>query len=580
MAIRQIGTLVAAVGVFGCTAAAADGQDARARRADSLFVRYGDDTPGLSIRVLEKGEVVLSGEYGLASLEHEIPISASTVFAIGSNSKQFTGFAIALLAAEGVIELDEDVRTYVPEVPDFGHTITIRHLLHHTSGIRDWVRPFVMAGYDASDAIPLEEVMQFLAQQESLNFTPGERYMYSNTGYVLLAQVVARATGVSFPDWMQAHVFEPIGMTRTRVRKSPYDVVKGIATSYYPSGDEYLNVRNGLAAYGSCCVLTSTDDLVKWLRNFETRKVGGDAVIQTMLADTVAIDEWDGRLVGYGYGLMHFRYRGLRGLFHSGQWVGFRSATLQVPERHLSIVVLGNMGPSGNLKEWDVLDIYAGDVIDPDEAAPVDGFTETLDAMAVPIDEETLERYAGTYDVGTADGSSEVLTVRREGDRLSIQFTTDREPSSWTPVSETEFMSRPDGPTLGFEAAEAGPATAAVWRGVPYPRTEPFSPDVEAMRELTGVYYSGELDTGWRFDLSDETQLVATQMRWGEVMAFTPTVKDEFRGRSQITRAHFERDPTGEVTAVLISGRRALDVRFVKLGDARLARAAGSDPAR
>ena len=552
--------------LLGPNAASAQDYEARSRRIDSLFARYGPETPGVSVRVIERGQVVHRGDYGMADLENHVPITASTVFAIGSNSKQFTGLAVVMLAEQGKIDLDADVRTYVPGMPDFGKTITVRQLLHHTSGLRDWVRPFFMAGWMGA-SITYRQVMDFLKRQQTLNFAPGERYMYSNTGYTLLAEVVSSVTETPFPDWMREHIFEPLGMTHTRVRANWYDLVEDYAHSYYPRGDGYISVYNGLAAYGSCCILSTTDDMTKWLRNYVTAEVGGRAPIRQMVQDTVGINEWDGRLVGYGYGLMHFQWQGHKGLFHSGQWVGFRSATLHVPALELSIVVLGNTGQSTNLREWDILEMYAGTEetvaqADPNEAEPA----HSLDDLAVSVDPEVLDGYVGTYDFRSQDdGSSQVLTVTRADDRLIIKFTTDREPSTWTPTSRTEFMGSVDGPTLAFEVSDSGPATAVTWRGRTHPRVEAFSPTPRELEDFAGTFYSDELDTTWRFEVMDGVGLVANQIRWGGTLSFIPTVRDEFRGSTQITQARFVRNAAGDVTELLVSGRRALRIRFVKL---------------
>ena len=178
------------------------------------------------------------------------------------------------------------------------------------------------------------------------------------------------------------------------------------------------------------------------------------------------------------------------------------TAALQVPDLELAIVVLGNSGPSANLREWEILEIYEG----TEETAAQADQRETeqahsLSDMAVVVDPELLDRYAGTYDFRTEDGSSEVLTVAREADRVIIEFTTDSEPSTWTPISGTEFMSSVDGPTLGFEVGDTGPATAVMWRGRSSSRVEAFNPTPEELKEFTGTFYSDELNTTWRFEI-------------------------------------------------------------------------------
>lgn len=557
------------VAVVSARPVQAQDYEAKSQRVDSLYAEYGPETPGISIRVMQDGRVVHSGDYGMANLEYGVPITPSTVFPIGSNSKQFTGMAIAMLADQGKLDLDADIRDYLTFVPDFGETITIRHLLHHASGIRDWVRPFAWAGMRARDAVTVGQVTELVRQERELNSRPGERYTYSNTGYVLLAAVVEQVTGMSFPEWMREHIFEPLAMSNTRVRPNWYYFQRNIASSYYPVGGRYIAVPNGLAAYGSCCILSTTDDFLKWARNYETAQVGGSEVIRRMRADTIGIQEYDGRLVGYGYGLNVLRWRGHTGFYHSGQWTGHRSAFVQIPDRGLTVVVLGNAGPSTDLKEFDVLDIYLDiqdDVTSTESTQAAAHAGRTLAEMAVQLNQETLDRYVGSYDVGRNDGpsSSEIARIWREGDHLLMQFTTDREPVTLTAISSTEFMYRLDRPVVRFDVGESGRATDLVWRDRQAPRVVDFRPSPEELAEFTGAYYSPELEITLRFEVENGV-LVARHIRWGDALTFTPTLPDEFRASAEITKAHFVRESDGGVDEVIVSGQQALNVRFQRL---------------
>jgi len=410
-----------------------------AARIDSMFARYGATTPGVSVRVIRDGRVVFAGDYGMAHLEEPAPITPETRFAIGSNSKQFTAFAIDLLAREGRLDLDADVREYVPEVPDFGVPITVRQLLHHQSGIRDWVHPFAIAGYSGSDVIGIDQVMEFLRRQRNLNFAPGSDYTYSNTGYVLLAEIVSRVTGTPFPDWMREHVFEPFNLSSAQVRDNYRELIPHFAETYEPDGDGGYGRRpHNLTAYGSCCVVMTVDDLARWVGNLETATVQRD-VVQRMEGDVVPIAEWD-RLIGYGHGLMRFEYHGHTGFFHSGQWVGFRSAVLVVPEEHFAVAALGNAGSSTNLHEWDILDLYLGDADPggPPAVAEEDQEDGRVAAAASPWtpDGGSLREYVGTY------YSPELETALRfeiEGDRLTARQIRWGGAVGFTPVRPDEF---------------------------------------------------------------------------------------------------------------------------------------------
>jgi len=412
-----------------------------AARIDSLFSRYGPERPGAAVRVIRDERVVFAGEYGMAHLEDPAPITPETRFAIGSNSKQFTAFAIALLARQGRLDLDADVHEYVPDVPDFGVPITIRQLLHHQSGLRDWVHPFFIAGYNSSDKIDFDTVLEFLRRQRKLNFAPGTKYMYSNTGYVLLAEVVSRVTGAPYADWMREHVFAPLGLSSTLVRESYRDFIPHFAESYEPDGDGGYGRRpHNLTAYGSCCIVMTVDDLATWARNLVTRDVEGE-VVAKMEQDVIPIAEWD-RLVGYGYGLLRLDYHGHTGLFHSGQWVGFKSAVLVVPEEGFAVVALGNAGSSINLHEWDILDLYLGNRSPGSPPAVAEGDRKDggagAEEAAAPWtpDEGALREYVGTY------YSRELETTLRfeiKGDRLTARQIRWGGAVGFTPVRPDQF---------------------------------------------------------------------------------------------------------------------------------------------
>ena len=190
--------------------------DTLAAEVDQLFSEWNrSDSPGAAIAVVRDSEIIYKQGYGTANLEYDIPITTTTIFNIASVSKQFAGFAIATLSHEGKLSLDDDIRTYLPDVPDFGSTITVRHLLHHTSGLRDWVQSLVIAGDMMDDVISFKHILKMARHQKALNFEPGAAFLYSNTGYNLLAEIVERVTGDSFREWTDTHIFKPLGMTNS-----------------------------------------------------------------------------------------------------------------------------------------------------------------------------------------------------------------------------------------------------------------------------------------------------------------------------------------------------------------------------
>jgi len=345
--------------------------DARARQVDSLFARWNTtESPGASVAIIADGEVVLAKGYGMASLEHDVPIRPTTVFDIASVSKQFGAMAIALLEADGRLAFTDDVRKYVPELPDFGHVITIDHLLHHTSGLRDWPGTLRMGGWSFEDVMSFDQILRMAYAQQSLNFTPGDDYAYSNTGYNVLAEVVQRITKRSFRQFTEERIFRPLGMTSTLFKDDHREVVRHLAESYTPdrSGDRgYLHVTNNLTALASSSLQTTVLDLAKWVRNFETAEVGGRGVIEGSLRRGILNS---GDTISYALGQVVGSYRGLRTVSHGGSWAGYRSTLTRFPDQRFAVIILANRSDAnpGALANR-IADIYLADRLGAQETA-------------------------------------------------------------------------------------------------------------------------------------------------------------------------------------------------------------------
>ena len=246
----------------------------------------------------------------MANLEYDIPIVPTTIFDIASVSKQFAGFAIATLLHEGKLSLDDDIRMHLPDVPDFGTKITIRHLVHHTSGLRDWVQSLVIAGGQMDDVISFKHILKMVRRQKELNFEPGTAFLYSNTGYNLLAEIVEKITGDSFREWTDANIFKPLAMTNTHFHDDHEMIVKNRAYSYLPVKDDgFKNAVNNLTALGSSSLYSTVEDLSKWILNFDDAQIGGQAVIEQMHQRGVLNN---GEQISYAFGLDIGEYRALQ----------------------------------------------------------------------------------------------------------------------------------------------------------------------------------------------------------------------------------------------------------------------------
>ena len=317
---------------------------------DALFAQWDKpDSPGCAVGIIKDGVLIHARGFGMANLEHGISIMPTTVFDIGSCSKQFTAFSILLLEKQGKLSLDDDIRKFVPEIPDFGHAILIRHLLYHTSGLRNYVTLLEREGKHTEDLATDADALAVLAKERDLNFVPGEKHRYSNTGYFLMALVVKKVSGESLRDFARKNIFEPLGMTHSHFHNDHTMIVKSRATGYSPlSGGGFGIEMSNWEHLGDGSLMTTVEDLVKWDQNFYDGKVGGKDVM-ARLEIPGRLD--DGTKLNYGGGLIIGEYEGTRMIHHGGAWAGYRSHILRFPERRLSFIVLGNLS---SLDAWNL----------------------------------------------------------------------------------------------------------------------------------------------------------------------------------------------------------------------------------
>ncbi|MDA0311744.1 MAG: serine hydrolase [Gemmatimonadetes bacterium] len=396
---RRARRLVGAIAALALIAPTPDGAQAQSQqaRADSVFANFTATTPGASVVVVRQGEVVFRAGYGMANLDHGLRITPETVFDIASVSKQFGGFAISSLVESGAIDLDAPVSQYLPELPDFGAPLTVRHLVHHISGIRDWPITLAIAGWRFDDVISFDQILRMTWHQKELNFPPGDEYSYSNTGYNLLAEIVQRMTGESFATWTHDNIFGPLGMTNTHFQDDHTLVVPLRAQGYNAAaGGSWAVSPNGLTAFGSSSLHSSVDDMARWLINFDTRTVGGPAVIDRMHTHGVLNS---GDTIAYAYGLNGVTWRGLQMWTHSGSWAGNRTVITHFPEVRSGVVILANSGvydPTPAAQE--MAEIFLGDLLGPDTRSPA----PTPDARPAPdpapeLSPMELRQYEGDW---------------------------------------------------------------------------------------------------------------------------------------------------------------------------------------
>ena len=341
---------------------------------------------GYAVAFIKDGKVWLKKTYGRANEEYRIPFTGRTVFDFASIAKQFTGFAIAKLAVEGKLSLDDPIRKYLPEFPDLGQPITIRQLLNHTSGLRDWYALMRLAGRLGNDIISHDWISKLISRQRGLNFRPGDKQAYSNTGYFLLAEIVARITGKSFREWTKENIFAPLGMSATFFLDNDAEIIPESASSYRGK----MKFTDNLSAPGSSSLWSSLDDMIKWLVNLDTHSVGGEEVFRLMMSPAYLSD---GKLVHYNFGLQKEPFAGRVAFTHDGGWGGFSSVMAYFPEEHLSMIFFSNRAPSG-IDLWQkslnlLLDIALAK--NDEESMP------NANRAKAEIDTSIYDRYVGEY---------------------------------------------------------------------------------------------------------------------------------------------------------------------------------------
>ena len=367
-------------------------------KVNQLFAEWNrPNSPGAALAVTKDGETIYTQGYGIANLEYDIPITPTTIFDIASVSKQFAAFAIATLSHEGKLSLDDDIRAHLSDLPDFGNTITIRHLLHHTSGLRDWVQSLVIAGVAMEDVISFKHILKMARYQKALNFEPGEAYLYSNTGYNLLAEIVERVTGNSFTEWTDTRIFKPLAMTNTHFHDDHQMILKNRAYSYQAvENNGFKHAVNNTTALGSSSLYSTVEDLAKWILNFDNTRIGEQTVLDQMHQRGVLNN---GEQITYAFGLNIGEYRGLKTVGHSGSWRGFRSHLIRFPEQKFEVVILCNLDTFNPLLLAEkVADLYLADVLAPVEASEPEKAAEpTEDIKSEPLIPEQLAEFEGDY---------------------------------------------------------------------------------------------------------------------------------------------------------------------------------------
>jgi len=516
-------------------------------KVDRVFERWNrSDTPGCVVGVAVEGKPVLVKAYGMANLEYGIRLRPDTVFESGSVAKQFTAAAIALLCQDGKLSLDDPVRKYVPELPDFGTPILIRHFLNHTSGLRSQWPLLGLSGRPTGRTVhTVDEILELVGRMKELNFPPGEEFLYNNTGYTLLGVVVARVSSKTFDAFCQERLFKPLGMTQTQWRDDFTEIVPDRATAYGRRGSgTFFTNMSFTDVIGNGGLLTTVGDLLIWNANLDNPRVGGRPLVDQLEARGRLNDGFENE---YAQGLVVTAYKGVREVSHGGSTAGYQTWLGRFPDERLSIAVLSNVTASGPARlAHEVADIYlAGKIKEP--AKPV--------AVAVPA--ETLKRYAGVYREPLTDAALRV-ELDKDGKTLRIagQAVIPLSPTTFTAADGSRQAVFEPGTPLRIRESD-GRSKPRLWEAVPA-----FAPTPADLGAFAGTYHSEEIDTTYTVYVEDGK--LKARFRPAQRFELRPVYADAFEAEGDVLR--FTRDSSGRVAGFLVYAGRVRHLHFIKTG--------------
>jgi CubicO group peptidase (beta-lactamase class C family) len=511
-------------------------------RADAILSRFTPDRPGLQALVVRGGQVIYERNLGAADLEHAAPVTAATRFHVASVSKQFTAFAVLQLARAGKVDLDADIHAYLPELADFGTKVTVSDLVHHTSGLRDQWELEILSGTSIDSVIRQKAILAMAASQKGLNFPPGTDFRYSNTGYSLLAEIVARVSKQPFKAYMREHVFAPLGMSDTLIYDDVADILPNRAMSYAPGLDGKPRIsRLNYANYGATSLTTTARDLAKWSAELMHPKVFDAAMVREAEAPGRLRD---GRPLNYGFGMLRDTIAGHAGFGHGGADAGYRAYILSFPAEDATVVVLSNGAADTGAISEGLVRIFLGD---GPSAAP----------KMIAADPATFARLAGYYVSPWGPG----LELKADGDRLvGLLGGMVRQPGGllagggfYLGAPANAYRVQPDGSLAQWQQTGG--------LDVVYRRAERVKPQPAALKALEGAYRSDELDVTYKLAVVGD-HVVLTSLRNDPVELYAADA-DHFENPQ--VRMGVLRDKRGRPAGLEITTGRIRNLPFRKL---------------
>jgi CubicO group peptidase (beta-lactamase class C family) len=532
-----------------------------AKKVDAFLSQWDkNDMPGGAVGVVRDGKLVYKRAFGMANLDYDVPNTPSTLFNLASASKPFTALSIALLAQQGKLSLDDDIRKYVPEIPKYDETVTIRHLLNHTSGIREYQALIFFSGQSPDNALSDKIILNLLARQKNISFKPGTKHQYSNSNYHLLGIIVGRVSGKSLRAFAEENIFKPLGMKNTLYFDNRFEVVKNRAAGYRVGADKSIRARSSLFdLVGGGGVLTSVEDLYLWEQNFYEPKVGNKELMQ-LLTTPGTLNS--GEKVNYSFGLFHNEYKGLPVIKHSGNMTGYRAQIVSFPEQKFTVIALSNnMAILPSVIVEQLADIYLEGELKPD----VPGQKRVAETLppAIALSEKEALRYVGIY---AHLESGRVFKLSLKNGKL-INSGIFRNEIPVTPVSENRLLVVEANGMAELNPVFDKSGTVSEIRalnksGKPdvfVPVKPPFD-SPQQLSEYAGTYYSDEFDADYKILLKGNN--LVFQIGESFEAPLNATYADFFTTANGQINFSFTRDGQGKIAGFVFNS--ALDEREVK----------------
>ena len=512
---------------------------------DSLVTtEINDTTPGVVIGIVKKGELIFSKGYGLANLSYGIPNDSKKVYNLGSTSKQFLGYAFAMLHVKGELNIDDPVNKYLEDWPEFEHKVTLRNLLSHTSGYREAYTMSYLAGRPiGEDRLSKKECLEVVRRQTNLEFEPGTRYTYNSTAWIILAEVLEKVTGKPADKWVEINIFQPLGMNDTQIESEVGELIYNAAESYYYDQEHgYINQRSNRAIFGAADVYSSIEDLVKWINNYRTSTIGGEEVNNLFFESFKLKDGTDSE---YGLGIRIDLYNGLRRYKHTGSHESFYTQLSYYPDHDLGIIIIENFASNDGTPEIKIAELFLKEHMVPQKE---------ISYKEVEINKELLKKYEGLYMI-----SSNIASVNLEiiDNKLTLNGRT-----KLIPISQTTFQIEGENENIQFEILANG-HPQFTFSDLPgfmlFVKVEVVDPSIGTLENYIGDYWSEELETMYHVELTNKN--LKLNHRWLGDIELEPISEDLFRS-SRGFYVKFNRNKAGEISNFSISKGRTLNVVF------------------